>query len=431
MALLLWAALVRVAAAHEVFPSIANFTADDSVLSLEIATNAEAILAGIDLDGLQDTDAAENAADYDALRALSPEEISAEIEASWPGIAENITVTADGDPLTLDLTGVEVEDVENFDLRRVTILSLTVSLPEGAETLQIGWARRYGELVLRQNGVPEETAFTGLLSSGEVSPPIALGGGSALSGWAVFADYIGVGFDHIIPLGLDHILFVLGLFFLAQRVGPLLWQVTAFTLAHTITLALAALGIVNVPPEIVEPIIAASIVYVAVENILTPGLKPWRPAVVFAFGLLHGLGFASVLGEFGLPEAGFIPALVGFNVGVEIGQLVVIAVAFLISAAALRASQIAGMETGVVAGYIIFAFLCVGGMVFGADAIPGWAATYIAPFLLPLAVLGFLCAVCVAASSVGTVAYRQFVAIPASAAIAVIGAWWVIERTLL
>ncbi|MFQ6548212.1 HupE/UreJ family protein [Aestuariibius sp. 2305UL40-4] len=431
MALLLWVALVRMAAAHEVFPSIANFTAEEGTLSIEIATTAEAILAGIDLDGLEDTDAAENAADYDALRALPPEEIADQVEANWPEIAENIVITADGDPVLADLAGVEVEDVENFDLRRTTTLVLTAPLSVDAETVQIGWTRSYGDLTLRQNGVPDDVAFTQTLSGGEISPAIAIAGGTVQSGWAVFADYIGVGFDHIIPLGLDHILFVLGLFFLAQRVGPLLWQVTAFTLAHTITLALAALGIVNVPPEIVEPIIAASIVYVAVENILTPGLKPWRPAVVFAFGLLHGLGFASVLGEFGLPESAFIPALIGFNVGVEVGQLVVIAVAFAVSAAALRASQIAGMETGVVAGYIVFALLCVAGMAVGADAMPDWAATYIAPFLLPLSVLGFLCAVCVAASSVGTVAYRQFVAIPASAAIAVIGAWWVIERTLL
>ena len=142
--------------------------------------------------------------------------------------------------------------------------------------------------------------------------------------------YIPVGFDHILPKGLDHILFVLGLFFLSTRWGPLLWQVSAFTLAHTVTLALGALGLVNIPGSIVEPLIAASIVYVAVENLFMRGLSKWRPAIIFGFGLLHGLGFASVLGEFGLPEDQFIPALIGFNVGVELGQLTVITIAALV-----------------------------------------------------------------------------------------------------
>lgn len=87
-------------------------------------------------------------------------------------------------------------------------------------------------------------------------------------------------------------------------------------------------GLVSVPGEIVEPIIAASIVFVAVENIFTSGLSRWRPIVVFVFGLLHGLGFASVLQEFGLPADKLVPALIGFNIGVELGQLAVIACAF-------------------------------------------------------------------------------------------------------
>ncbi|MEM6620493.1 MAG: HupE/UreJ family protein, partial [Pseudomonadota bacterium] len=94
-------------------------------------------------------------------------------------------------------------------------------------------------------------------------------------------------------------------------------------------LALGALGWVTLPATLVEPIIAASIAYVAVENIFTQRLQPWRPALVFGFGLLHGLGFASVLGDFGLPDGQFLPALLGFNMGVELGQIVVILACFL------------------------------------------------------------------------------------------------------
>lgn len=140
--------------------------------------------------------------------------------------------------------------------------------------------------------------------------------------------YVGLGFTHIIPEGTDHILFVLGLFLLSPKIKPLLAQVTAFTVAHSITLGLAMYGIVNLPPRFVEPVIALSIAFVAIENLYTSQLKPWRPLVVFGFGLVHGMGFASALGT--LPRGSFLPALVSFNVGVELGQLSVIAAAFLV-----------------------------------------------------------------------------------------------------
>ena len=141
--------------------------------------------------------------------------------------------------------------------------------------------------------------------------------------------YLALGFTHILPAGPDHVLFVLGLFLLGgARLRPLLWQVTAFTLAHSITLALALYGVVRAPPALVEPLIAASIAFVAVENLVTSDLKPWRPAVVFGFGLVHGLGFAGVLSDLGLPRHQFATALLTFNVGVELGQLAVLGLAF-------------------------------------------------------------------------------------------------------
>jgi hydrogenase/urease accessory protein HupE len=146
----------------------------------------------------------------------------------------------------------------------------------------------------------------------------------------VVRQYLALGFTHIVPLGLDHILFVLGMFLLSSRIKPVLTQVTAFTLAHSITLALSILGVVSVSARIVEPLIALSIAYVAIENLTTTSLKPWRIAIVFAFGLLHGLGFAGVLRELGIPRPELATALVAFNVGVELGQLAVIATAWLL-----------------------------------------------------------------------------------------------------
>jgi hydrogenase/urease accessory protein HupE len=148
----------------------------------------------------------------------------------------------------------------------------------------------------------------------------------------VVTQYLRLGFTHIVPGGLDHILFVLGIFLLTTRIKPMLTQVTAFTIAHSITLGLTIYGLVSVSPRIVEPAIALSIAYVAIENIATTQLKPWRVAIVFAFGLLHGMGFAGVLKELGLPRSEFLPALVSFNVGVELGQLAVIGTAFLLVA---------------------------------------------------------------------------------------------------
>lgn len=142
--------------------------------------------------------------------------------------------------------------------------------------------------------------------------------------------YLKLGFTHILPGGLDHVLFVLGIFLLSRRLKPILQQVTAFTVAHTLTLGLSIYGVISLPPSIVEPLIALSIVFVAVENILTPELKPTRILLVFAFGLLHGLGFAGVLAELGLPRSEFLPALLSFNLGVEAGQLAVIGLATLL-----------------------------------------------------------------------------------------------------
>ena len=139
--------------------------------------------------------------------------------------------------------------------------------------------------------------------------------------------YIYQGFIHIIPKGLDHILFVLALFLLTAKFSTLLWQVSAFTLAHTITLSLGIFGFVNISASIVEPLIALSIAYVAIENIYANKLKKWRIVIIFIFGLLHGLGFASVLLELGLAPSQYVVSLIAFNVGVEIAQITVLLLA--------------------------------------------------------------------------------------------------------
>jgi hypothetical protein len=181
---------------------------------------------------------------------------------------------------------------------------------------------------LRSDGRPG--TVTQWVDGGKTSPSFPLDRTVVpLTRWGIVTLYVRLGFTHILPRGLDHVLFVLGIFLLAVDLKPVLWQVSAFTLAHTITLALTVYGVVWLSPRIVEPLIALSIVYVAVENVFTSKLHAWRPVIVFCFGLLHGMGFAGVLNEIGLPRSEFVPALLSFNLGVECGQLTVILAAFL------------------------------------------------------------------------------------------------------
>jgi HupE / UreJ protein len=163
--------------------------------------------------------------------------------------------------------------------------------------------------------------------------------------------YLKLGYQHIIPLGFDHILFVLSLFLLNPRLKPVLWQATAFTIAHSVTLGLAMYHVITPPARIVEPLIALSILYVALENIFSAnfkttsagmertstatkpsgtGVKPARVGIVFFFGLVHGMGFASALGQLGLPQKSYLLSLVMFNAGVELGQISIILLAFFV-----------------------------------------------------------------------------------------------------
>jgi len=142
---------------------------------------------------------------------------------------------------------------------------------------------------------------------------------------STLASYFGIGVEHIL-LGFDHVLFIIALILPGGSLWSLAAMVTAFTVAHSITLALSVLGIVSLPSQIVEPVIALSIAYVAFENLAMRNAPSRRWAVSFLFGLVHGFGFAGALTEVGLPTSGLVAALVGFNLGVEAGQMLIVAV---------------------------------------------------------------------------------------------------------
>jgi hydrogenase/urease accessory protein HupE len=172
--------------------------------------------------------------------------------------------------------------------------------------------------------------------------------------WAVLKKFVPAGVHHIL-IGPDHLLFLTGLLLLGGSLKQLLLVVTAFTIAHSITLALAALRILIPPAHAIEPAIALSVVYVGVDNLLVgAGGRDTRAWVAFAFGLIHGFGFANVLRDMDLPSRALGWTLFGFNVGVEVGQLVVVAIVASTLASIRSRSEVAGRRLAV-AGSIIVA----------------------------------------------------------------------------
>ena len=324
---ILFSLKVAAVKAHEISPSILDLSISSNVVQLKLRLSVEAILADVNLSETDNTNFSQNSFKYDELRSLNPEEIKNYFYNRWSDLAPLIQVNQSGRALELNFSELSVPEIGNLELTRISHLYIEAEL-KNEEPIFFSWDPKFGPVVVRQMGV--QNGITQFLQNGDKSDLIYINDNVQSSKINAFLDYIPVGFEHIIPKGWDHIIFVLGLFFFSTKLRPLIWQISAFTVAHTFTLALGSIGYIKIIPEIVEPLIALSIVFIAVENIFFDRLSKWRPIVIFIFGLLHGLGFASVLGEFGLPDGFFIAALLGFNLGVEIGQLTVVLLAFII-----------------------------------------------------------------------------------------------------
>jgi HupE / UreJ protein len=201
----------------------------------------------------------------------------------------------------------------------------------GAGELRVKWAGEQETELIILIGEGDEAQILSALPGAELMLLKQAGSGVAEKiVTPVTGGWVQKGFRHVIPKGLDHMLFILGLFLLLPRWKPLLGQSLLFTIAHSITLGLAVFGVVQVPGKIVEILIAVSIAWIGIENLLTRKLGKQRLFLVFGFGLLHGLGFASVLAELlgGIPKTQLIGPLLGFNVGVELAQMTILAAAF-------------------------------------------------------------------------------------------------------
>lgn len=293
---------------------------------IQMTTDLDALMAGVKPGEM-------TPADYARLASASAETRAAATRRVHDFYLERVAILADGERLrqTVELPGLARPATwpsESPIPLPGHIVELSGRFPAGSAAWQFAADPGFGPVLLLLFDGQDTLGGQAWVPPGVLSEPLPIAVGAA-GVWRTVFGYARLGFLHIIPAGLDHVLFILGLFLLAPFWRPLLWQGTAFTIAHTVTLGLAALGIVNVPAAIVEPLIALSIAFVAVENLLVRRLTPTRTIVVFLFGLLHGLGFAGVLGELGLPPNAFISGLAGFALGVELGQISVLALAFL------------------------------------------------------------------------------------------------------
>lgn len=279
------------------------------------------------------------------------DQLAAAFEDGLARFSSGFQFTVDGIPLqrtvieSPSLDGVRRWEIENPTRRLPCKLAFEVHavIPRGTHMISLRFPMVFGDVLLSVDRPGHEPIYLPITPAEQVPPMQVVIGepdaaadahppaaadpiGSLATAWR----YIKLGFVHIIPEGYDHALFVLGLFLLTPRVKTLFWQISAFTVAHSITLTLATLGIATIPAVVVEPTIALTIAFIAVENLVIKEPKPWRAGIAFLFGLVHGLGFASALHDVGLPPGQLASALIAFNVGVECGHITVLGLAFLL-----------------------------------------------------------------------------------------------------
>jgi hypothetical protein len=318
---------------HEIKPAIVDLIIADGQASIDFKINAEQILSGVDASQYQDTNDAPQAELYDQFREKNEEELKQDIQQNWNLFQDQITINGlEGS--SLNLVDLMIDQDVNPEYPRDTNLKTEAPLNQNEITIQ--FATELGPVVIRQfeDISKENMIFSTYLQPGEISAELSPLSQATMS--QTIIEYIILGMEHIVPKGLDHILFIFGVFFFAVKLKPLLWQVTMFTLAHSLTLILASLKLVFIPASIIEPLIALSIGYVAFENIFQRQSKfhsrsnTIRYAVIFFFGLIHGLGFAFVLEDIGLPTGQLILSLLSFNIGVEIAQIGLVVLAYLL-----------------------------------------------------------------------------------------------------
>jgi len=324
-----------VSISHEIKPSIADFTYDENFLNIKIRLNAELILSNIDASKISNTNSSSLSDIYDKLRILNKIELEELFKSSWQEISTNIDIKINNETKKINLINIEVEDIKNFEISRDTHIYLQVLLNNNSEYFTFSWIKKYGPIILRENSNHklEDELFTEYLQSGIESNQFSFNEKNFKNRLNSFIKFFVLGVQHIIPKGLDHILFIFGLFLFSSSLKKLITQITIFTIAHSITLIFVSLSLMKINPQIVEPIIALSIVYVGIENIFKNYVKEYlRYVVILFFGLLHGLGFALVLSDIGYRSTDLFINLISFNIGIEVAQISIVLVLYLLVA---------------------------------------------------------------------------------------------------
>lgn len=306
--LLLTLLFIPAASAHQESLASSKFTFENKKMHVMLLIDQKSIL---EINGY----------DIQKVTSLSEQQLSADIkDKSMAYISKGFHVKNNGQEMSLQLENISIPDFSNVEF------DLVFSSDQLIDKVDIDynlWFENSGGkhknvATIENGGKTDEFVFT------NTSRHLSMTAGVELPFWTAAGQFIVMGIEHILT-GYDHLSFLLALIILGGSFKNTLKIVTSFTVAHSITLILASLEIISLPSRLVESVIAASILYVAVENQFVKSTAH-RWMITFAFGLIHGFGFAGALAETQIPKNHFISSLLTFNVGVELGQLLVVIV---------------------------------------------------------------------------------------------------------
>ena len=310
--------------AHEIKPAIVEFNKVKNQINIVLKFNAEAFLANIDASDYKDTINFSNSIKYSELRLLPGEILKEKVFESRDQIINSIFIKTSKKQLNLKLVEIDVLEEKNIEKVRFTKVYLKTEIKFIETPITFSAKKIFGPLIFKNfSNIDKDTdkpQSQWLKPGNQTSKLGILQVKTNTTNFSILGIWNGI--LEIILYGFDHILFILGLFFFSHKLKPLLIQVTTFTIAHSITLIFGGLGYITISPLIIEVIIAASIIWIGFENLFRKKMKVSRLGVIFTFGLIHGLGFASMFKPKGLEGTDYYLNLLSFNIGIELGQLI-------------------------------------------------------------------------------------------------------------
>lgn len=325
--------LLNTTLADVVKPPLTEITLYSSENRVEVTfnLNLEAVMTDIGAQFRNTTDSP-NSDKYDELRKLKPDALSKLFIDYEEKFLDSFEFNINGEAVRLVRNDIKIDIVGYTKRSRKTNLKYSAKLDDWPETVFWRYQKTYGEGAVRyRKYIKDEYTWEPWfwLRKGKSTGDIDLKNPKPLTSFERGVGFVSIGFDHVIPLGWDHILFIIGMALSSLLWRKLLILVSLFTLAHTITLGMSMYGLVVISSSIIEPLIAFSIAFVAFENLFKFKNDLISRVIVFGFGLIHGLGFANMLKDFDMTKENLMSTLIGFNVGVELAQVVIVLGIFL------------------------------------------------------------------------------------------------------